>query len=73
MSAGFPEAGANDVVEEGLLCADATDIVVFVLAEATRGAANNVVRPPLSIFRRLGLGKLWLSECGGISFISNYW
>ena len=68
MSAGFPEAGANDIGEEGLLCAAATDIAVLVLAEATRGAANNVVRPHLSIFRRLGSSELWLSECRGIKF-----
>ena len=66
MSAGFAEAGANDIGEEELLCADANDMAVLVFAEATSGAANNVVKPPLSIFRRLGLSELWLSECRGI-------
>ena len=37
MSAGFPEAGANDIGEEELLCADATDTAVLVLAVANRG------------------------------------
>ena len=32
-------------------------MAVLVLAEVTSGAANNVVRPPLSIFRRLGSGE----------------
>ena len=73
MSAEFTDEGANDIGVDVTLCADAVDIAVFALAEAIRGAANNVVRPPLSIFRRLGLGKFWLSECGGINFISNYW
>ena len=68
MSAGFREAGANGIFAEGLLPPDANDTAVLVLAEATIGAANNVVRPPLSIFRRLGSSELWLSECRGIKF-----
>ena len=72
MSAGFPVAGANDIGAEVPLCADVADMAVLVLAEATRGAANNVERPPLSIFRRLGSGKLWLSALMDIDVLSNY-
>ena len=73
MSAGFPAAGANDTGAEVPLCADVADMAVLVLAEATRGTANNVERPPLSIFRRLGSGKFWLYECRAINFLVNYW
>ena len=72
MSAGFPAAGANDTGAEVPLCADVADMAVLVLAEATRGTANNVERPPLSIFRRLGSGKLWLSALMDINVLSNY-
>ena len=72
MSAGFPAAGANDTGTEVPLCADVADMAVLVLAEAARGTANNVERPPLSIFRRLGSGKLWLSALMDIDVLSNY-
>ena len=72
MSAGFPAAGANDIGAEVPLSADVADMAVLFLAEAMRGAANNVERPPLSIFRRLGSGKLWLSALMDINLLSNY-
>ena len=73
MSAGFPTAGANDTGADVPLCPDTADMAVLVLAGATKGAANNVVRPPLSIFLRLGSGEFWLYECRAINFLVNYW
>ena len=57
MSTRFPETGLNDIGMDVPLCPDAEGMAVLVLVEVTSGAANNVVRPPLSIFRRLGSGE----------------
>ena len=57
MSTRFPETGLNDIGMDVPICLDAEDLAVLALVEVTSGAANNVVRPPLSIFRRLGSGE----------------
>ena len=72
MSARFSDEGANVTGADELLCPESADMAVLVLAEATRGAANNVERPPLSIFLRLGSGKLRLSALMVINLLSNY-
>ena len=66
ISAGFPEEGENDNGAEVTLSSDANDLALLVLAEATIGAANSVVNPPLSIFRRPASCDLWLFESVGI-------